>query len=793
MEQTTTAWRAVPPMTTSDASRFLDSLLARMTLPEKIGQLNYPHAAGLAATGAAPAVDTETLIRRGALCGTSAGRGVADRRALQRLAVEEGPNGIPLLFGKDCLQRYATGGPIPLALSCSWDLDLIGRIAAMTAREARADGVNINWAPMLDIGHDARWGRIAEGHGEFPWLAARIAETIVRGYQGGEGDLARPDRMLATLKHFAGYGLSAAGRDYAAVEASPATLMRIMEPFRAGIAAGAGAVMVAFSAINDCPATANRDLLQGVLRRRFGFDGLIVTDFTAIDPELVNHGIAADAREAAYLAFKAGVTVDLVSGAFLAHLGPLVEEGRAAPEARPFGPVTEDEITDRCRQVLAAKQRLGLFDDPFIGLDPGLRDRVTRTPAHVALVREAAAKACVLLKNDAALPLRRGGALAVIGPLADDRIDLQGTWAIDVDPGGSVTILEGLRAVAGPGTRILHARGCNLVDDLDLALRLNIHNPRTPSVVIDPRPVAEMIAEARQVAAAADAILLCLGEAKEHAGESSTRADITLPAAQRPLFDAMADLARATGKPLILIAMAGRPLALTHEAARADALIWTGHPGAEGGHGLADVLFGDVAPSGRLSIALPRHVGQLPLRTEDLPTGRPPEGIGVTLAGDGATDGQGRPAFRKFTTACILELPMTPLFPAGHGLTYTTFAHGPLRASATRLTGEDAVLEVRLAVTNTGDRAGVEVIQLYLRDPVAAISRPVRELKGFARLTLAPGETADAAFRLTVADLAYDRGPTIAACIRDWEPGDFIVMAGPNAAEVQSLTIRWDA
>ena len=772
--------------------RFLDALLDRMTLAEKIGQLNYPHAEGLPTTGAAPGADTETLIRRGALCGTSAGASIPERRALQRLALTEGPSGIPLFFARDCLQRYATGGPIPLALSCSWDLDLIGRIARMTAVEARADGVNLTWAPMLDISFDARWGRIAEGHGELPWLCARIAEAIVRGYQGDEGELARADRIMATLKHFAGYGLSAAGRDYAAVEASPATLMRIMEPFRAGVAAGAGAVMVAFSTLNDIPATAHPVLLQDILRRRFGFEGLIVTDFTAIDPELMNHGIAADAREAAYLAFKAGVAVDLVSGAFLHHLAPLVEEGRTAPQARRFGPVTEAEITDRCRSVLAAKYRLGLFDDPWLGLDEAARARVTRTPAHVALVREAAAKSLVLLKNSGVLPLVRGGCLALVGPLGDDRIDMQGTWAIDVDPARSVTLLEGLRAVGGPATQVLHAKGCHLVDDPDLAARLNVHNRQTPSVPADPRSAAELLAEAQEVAGRADAILLALGEAKEHAGESSTRLDITLPGAQRALVEAMAAIARARGVPLILIALAGRPLALTHEQALVDALIWTGHPGAEAGHALADVLFGDVAPSGRLSLALPRHVGQLPLRTEDLPSGRPPEALGVDVPGDTQLDGQGRHVFRKFTTACILEAPHTPLYPAGYGLTYTRFAHGPLRAGATHLRGEDAVLELSLSVTNTGARTGTEVVQLYLRDPVAAISRPQRELRGFVRLTLAPGETAEARFRLTTEDLRYDRGPDLAAMVRDWEAGEFIVMVGPHALDTRSLVIRWE-
>lgn len=775
----------------TEGKDFLDDLLGRMSLADKIGQLNFPHAAGLPTTGAAAGADTETLIRRGHLCGTSAGATIAERRALQRMAITESPHGIPLFFARDCLQRYITCGPIPLALSCSWDLDLISRIAQMTAREARADGVSLTWAPMLDISYDARWGRIAEGHGELPHLCAAIARAIVTGYQGADGDLARPDRMMATLKHFAGYGLSLAGRDYAAVEASPATLMRVMEPFKAGVAAGAGAVMVAFSALNDIPATAHRVLLQDILRDRFGFEGMIVTDFTAIDPELIHHGIATDAREAAYLAFKAGVAVDLVSGAFLHHLAALVEEGKTAPEARPWGPVTEAEITARCRQVLRAKERLGLFADPFIGLDEGLRAKVVRCPDHIALVREAAAKSLVLLKNTGVLPLARGKTLALIGPLAEDRIDMQGSWAIDVNPMDSVTLAEGLTTVAGPGTKVLIAKGCSIVEDPALAARLNVHNRAMPSVPPESRSLEAMLAEARAVASQADAIVLALGEAKEHSGESSTRLDITLPGAQPQLVREMAQVAKDRGIPLILIAISGRPLALTEEVAASDALIWTGHPGAEGGPAIAEVLFGDRAPEGRLSISLPRHVGQLPLRIEDLPSGRPQEGLGVDVMGDDEIDATGRHVFRKFTTACILESPHTPLFPAGFGLGYTSFAYGKPQFSATALRGADAVLDIAIDVTNTGARAGTETVQLYLRDPVAEISRPLRELKGFARLTLAPGETGTARFRLTAADLEYDRGPDLAQLCRDWEGGEFRLSIGPHALETQEISVRW--
>ena len=771
----------------------IEGLLARMTLAEKIGQLNYPHAEGLDMTGAARGADTRSLILRGALCGTSAGAGLTDRIALQRLAVDRGPHGIPLFFGKDCVQRYVTGGPIPLALACSWDLDLIAEIGRMTAREARADGINITWAPMVDISHDARWGRIAEGHGELPHLAARIAETLVRAYQGD--DPARPDRMMATLKHFAGYGLSTAGRDYAAVEASGPTLMRVIAPFAAGIAAGAGAVMVAFSTINDIPATAHRGLLQTVLRERLGFGGLIVTDFTAIHPELMHHGIAADIRQAAYLAFKAGVTVDLVSTAFLTQLEQLVEDGARDPDAfcqdrgvYTQGPITEDEVTDRCRRVLAAKQALGLFDDPFLGMDPDRRDRVIYCRAHRDLVRRAAVASAVLLTNDGALPLAAGARIALVGPMADNRIDLQGTWAIDVRPDHSVTLLEGLQAA---GARVRHAKGCNIVDDPSLAARLNMHNMDRPSVILGPDSAAAMLAAAEAAVDDADVLVLALGEAKEHAGESSTRLDIALPGAQRDLVRALAPRARAQGKRVVLVVLAGRPLALTDEVALADAVIWTGHPGNEGGPALAQVLLGAAEPGGRLAQALPRHVGQLPLRSEDLPTGRPIWGAGVTVAGDADRDAAGQPVFRKFTTACILEGPHTPLFPAGWGLGYTRFAHAAPRADRTRLRGPDDCARITVAVTNIGDRTGTEVVQLYLHDPVARISRPQRELKGWARLTLAPGETAEAVFTLTVEDLRYWHGPALEQMQRDWDPGLFHVLTGPNARDTRGITLEW--
>lgn len=759
---------------------FIDALMGAMTLQEKVGQLNYPPSEGFDTTGVAGTVDLPERIRRGEIGGT-AGANLEDRRTLQRLAVSEGPSKIPLLFGVDVIHGHKTVVPVPLGLACSWDLDLIERTGRMAATEARAEGINVTWSPMVDIGYDARWGRVAEGSGELVHLGAEIARTMVQAYQGTDNDLARPDRVMATLKHFAGYGLSMAGRDYNSVEASPATLHRIMAPFKAGIEAGAGALMVAFNTVNDIPATAHKELLQDLLREDWGFDGLVVTDFTAV-MELINHGIASDLEEATYLAFAAGITTDLVSEGFVRHLPDLVTQGR----------VSMEEVDTACRRVLSAKWALGLFEDPFLGMDEGRYERVALSAQNRALAREAAASSCVLLKNEGqALPLQRdGGAIALIGPLAENRVDMQGTWAVAADPMLNVTLLEGFRESAGAQLDIHFAKGCNIVDDPNLAARLNVHNRDNPSVVIDPRGKEAMIEEALQVARSASVVVVCLGEAKEHAGESSTREDITIPMAQRPLFDALADYTLSAGKKLILVVIAGRPLALAHEAERADAILFSFHPGIEGGHAIADVLFGDVDPSGRLAMAFPRHGGQLPLQSEHLPTGRPIGGAGITVEGDDERI-DGEPVFRKFTTATILEGSSEPLFPVGFGLGYTIFDYGDPMAEKNELFGEKDVLEVMVIITNTGTRAGVTTAQLYVRDPVATVSRPVLELKGFVRLAIEPGGSASAVFSLRSEDLTFIKARTISQYEEDWEEGAFEIMTGPHVGTLKSLSVQW--
>jgi beta-glucosidase len=754
---------------------FIEALLQRMTLPEKIGQLNHPNIAGADTTGAGAAVaGIEARIGGGEVGSLSAGLEPDRLRELQRIAIERSPQRIPLLFTLDVIHGYRTIFPLPLGLACSWDVPLIRRTARAAAAEAAAAGVALTWAPMLDITRDARWGRCAESPGEDPLLGSAFGAAMVEGFQ--DADLSRPDTVMATAKHFAGYGLVQAGRDYNAVDASAYCMHNVvLPPFRAAIEAGAGAVMVGFHDLAGIPCTAHRELLRGLLRERWGFEGLIVSDYTAI-LELVHHGVAADLKEAALLAFAAGVDVDLISEAYIRHLPALVAEGLIA----------ETEIDAACRRVLRAKQRLGLFARPYRGLDgAGRRREIGALDLH-RLAREAAAKSCVLLKNDGALPLARGGAIAVVGPLADSRANMQGTWAVAARPSDSVTILEGLRNVAGPHTRIVHAKGANIVDDPNVAARLNVFGE---TVTIDARPPADMIAEAVALAQIAEVVVACVGEAKEHSGESSTRSELGLPGSQLRLLQAL----RQAGKPLVLVVMSGRPLALEWEDRNASAILQAWFPGSEAGNAVADLLFGDINPSGKLSMSFPRSVGQCPIGYAEPPTGRPIDKIGIDVAGDMQVDRNGRRVFRKFTTACRLEGPHTPLYPFGHGLGYTSFAYGALDLDRKRLRGVDDVLNAGVTVCNTGSVAGEEIVQLYISDPVASRSRPVRELKGFQKILLQPGEERRVSFRITVDDLRFFRADRLCAPEHVFEPGSFIIHIGSSSEILHSAAVEWRA
>ena len=752
----------------------IDALLQRMSLPEKVGQLNLLNPVGGDVTGAgAAAADIEARIRRGETGFLPGGGELAQLTHWQKIAVEQSPHRIPLIFTFDVIHGHRTVFPLPLALACSCDTDLIRRSARVAAIEAAASGITLAWAPMLDVARDARWGRCAESPGEDPLLGAAFAKAVVEGYQ--QDDVARPDSVMACAKHFAGYGFAEGGRDYNAVDASPYRMHNVvLPPFKAAVEAGVGAVMVGFHDLAGIPCTAHRELLRDLLRGRWGFDGLIVSDYTAI-MELVHHGVAADTSEAALLAFTAGVDVDLAGECYFRHLPALVREGRVA----------EVDIDAACRRVLNAKQRLGLFDNPYRGLDETRRQAVTLVAAHRRLAREAVAKSCVLLKNDGMLPLARKGTIALIGPLADSRANMQGTWAVAARPEDSVTLLEGLTAAAGEA-KILYAKGANIVDDPNVAARLNVFGK---TFAIDPRPPDALIADAVAVARQADVVVACVGEAKEHTGESSTRSELGLPGSQPRLLHAL----QATGKPLVLVSMSGRPLALEWEDRHAGAILHAWFAGTEAGNGIADLLFGDANPAGKLAMSFPRGVGQCPIHYAEPPTGRPIDQVGLDVSGDAEIDASGRHVFRKFTTACRLEGPHTPLYPFGYGLSYSTFEYGAVELDETALRGVRDVLTVSVMVRNSGTRAGEEIAQLYIGDPVASRSRPVRELKGFQKILLQPGEARRVSFTVGVDQLRYFRAGRLAAPEPVFEPGTFIVQIGANSQSLAAASVEWCA
>jgi beta-glucosidase len=693
---------------------WVDSVLGGMSLEEKLGQLNL-----LSVGGEGPTDAQRDLVRRGLVGGFLNLVGAAAARDIQRIAVGESRLRIPLLLGYDVIHGHRTTFPIPLAEASTWDPDLVEQTARVAAREAAAAGVNWTFAPMVDIARDPRWGRIAEGSGEDPYLGALLAAARVRGFQGTS--LRDSNAVLATAKHFAAYGAAEAGRDYNTVDVSERTLREVyLPPFKAAVDAGAGTIMTAFNEIAGVPATASRWLLTDVLRGEWRFDGLVVSDWTAID-ELRAHGVAASRAEAGRLALEAGVDMDMESRIYVEDLPALVRSGR----------VSTSLVDSAVARVLRTKRRLGLFDSPDRGATPERERAVLLAPAHRALARRVAQQAMVLLKNERGiLPLGEGvRTIAVIGPLAADTVHPRGPWHAQGRAADVVSVLEGVRRRAGPGRTVLHAAGTGLTDTATSG-------------------IAPAVALARR----ADVTLLVLGETDTLSGEASSRTDLGLPGAQEQLLRAVTE----TGKPVVLILMNGRPLVLTRTAESVSAILETWFLGVESGNALADVVFGDVNPSGRLPVSFPRSVGQVPLYYNHKSTGRPP-------------------AESRFTSK-YLDAPVTPLYPFGFGLTYTTFAYTDLRVSAERIARGDT-LRVSVSVRNTGTRPGVEVIQLYLRDDVASVTRPVRELRGFRRVTLEPGAVETVEFRLVPDDFAL-YGP-------DWrrvvEPGTFRIFVGPNA------------
>ncbi len=757
-------------MVLPEHAQFIEQLLARMTLEQKIGQFNHPLAGGGDSTGAGSGVgNIEQRIARGDVGGLAGGAEPAQLRSWQQIACEQSASGIPLLFTMDVIHGHRTIFPLPLALAGSFDEELIRATARVAATEAGAEGIGLTWAPMLDVSRDARWGRCAESPGEDPVLGSMFARAMVEGFQGQ--DLAQPDHLLSCAKHFAAYGFAEGGRDYNSVDMTPHRLHNVvLPPFKSAVQAGVAAIMVGFHDLAGIPCTAHRELLDDLLRRQWGFNGLLVSDYTAI-LELIHHGVAADLEHAALLAFTAGVDIDLVSEAYYHHLPALVHAGRISVNA----------IDAACRRVLQAKMKLGLFDNPYRGLDPALRTRVSGTAAHRQLARTAAAQCCVLLKNDGVLPLAPTAKVALIGPLANNRENLQGTWAVAARSADSITVLEGFRAAH---RNVAHAAGANLVDDANIAARVNVFGA---TFVMDPRTPAEMLAEAMAIAADADVIVVCVGEAKEHTGESSTRTTLTLSDNQHCLLAAL----YATGKPLVIVTMSGRPLALAWEALHANAILHAWFAGSEAGPAIADVLYGVINPSARLAMSFPHDSGQCPLYYAEAPTGRPRDRIGVDVAGDSEVDAHGQHVFRKFTTACRIEGAHTPLYPFGHGLGYSRFEYADLQVSNNRLQGADDVLQLSVSLRNCGWYAGTEIVQLYVSDPVASRSQPLRLLKAFRRVELAAGAHQRVQFELGIDAFRFYLGTSLCQPDPVFEPGTFILHVGGSSVTELSVSIEW--
>lgn len=728
-----------------------DSIMALMTLEEKIGQLNLP-AAGDITTGQASSSNIAEKIKEGQVGGLFNLKSAEKIRDVQRIAVEESRLGIPLLFGMDVIHGYETIFPIPLGLSSTWDMDLVRESARISAREAGADGINWTFSPMTDISRDPRWGRVSEGNGEDPFLASRIAEAMIQGYQGD--DLSLENTILACVKHFALYGAGEAGRDYNTVDMSRVRMYNeYFPPYKAAIEAGVGTVMTAFNEVDGIPASANKWLMTDVLREEWGFDGFVVTDYTAIN-EMIDHGIG-DLQHVSALALKAGVDMDMVGEGFLNTLKKSLEEGK----------ITEKTIDDACRRILIAKLKLGLFEDPYRYANPERSKKEVFSEENRQKAREIASESFVLMKNEnQILPLKKGSTVALVGPMADNTENMTGTWSVAANFEKSISLRKGLENAMPDPSKVLYAKGSNIVADSLLESRVSIFGKPTYR---DDRSTAVMIEEALEVAQRADVIVAAMGESAEMSGEASSLSNIELQENQRELLEALLQ----TGKPVVVVLFTGRPLALGWEKENIPAILNVWFAGSQAGDAIADVLFGEVNPSGKLSMTFPQNVGQIPIYYNHKNTGRPlPEGEW----------------FQKFRSN-YLDVSNEPLFPFGFGMSYTTFEYGEMTLNKAKLKGEEKLI-IKIPVRNTGSVQGKEVVQLYIRDKVASITRPVKELKGFKKISIDPGQTVDVSFELTVEDLkfyGYDLS-------YDWEPGEFEIMVGGDSQNLIKETVNWE-
>ena len=740
----------------SEMDKYIDLLMSKMTVEQKIGQLNLHSAAGFVSALRVTEDDENVkLLRKGELGGIYGTGNVEAMIEYQKIALESGA-GIPLIFGMDVIHGYETTFPIPLGISTSWNLELIEKSARIAAREASSCGINWVFSPMVDICRDARWGRIAEGNGEDPYLGGEIAKAMVYGYQGRDGEYAS-DEVMTCVKHYALYGGAESGRDYNSVFLSrQEALNGYMRPYAEAAKAGAGSYMSSFNEFEGIPASANKYLLTDLLRDTYGFDGFVVSDATAV-VEMVAHGLG-DLQEVSALAIQAGLDMDMNSDGFVGTLRKSLDEGR----------VSEADIDRACRRILEAKYKLGLFEDPFKYLDPSRKATQTWTDENRAFAREFARECQVLLKNDnAILPLDRNAKVAVIGPFADSKFEMAGTWATSSHNNEFVSIYEGI-AEASNG-KVSKAEGSWIFNDKELEESIKyglmkIFAPNMSLPTLHGTSKTVLMAEAVAKAAASDVIIACVGELNNMSGEGASRTDLGIPDAQKELLMAL----KKTGKPIVLVLTTGRPLELTWESENMDAILVTWAAGAEAGHAIADVLYGEVSPSGKLTTSFPRSVGQEPLYYNHKNTGRPHPDY---------------EPYKKFTSCYTDEL-NGPLYPFGFGLSYSSFEYGPVSLSQDEMSPDSEVI-ASVNVKNTGNYEAKETVQLYIHDVYSTSTRPVKELRGFEKISLKPGESRTVEFRINAETLSYFNHELEWVC----EEGDYEIMIGPDSERLQKRTL----
>jgi len=757
------AFLQVNAQTGQQMDSFISKLMSQMTLEEKIGQLNLP-VSNIFVSGERKDGQLSPLEQRiagGELGGLFGLKGAKQIREMQKIAVEKSRLHIPLLFGLDVIHGYETTFPIPLALSTSWNMELIELEARVSATEAGNDGINWVFSPMVDICRDARWGRIAEGPGEDPYLGAEIAKALVRGYQGRNNDFSVENTVMACVKHYALYGASEAGRDYNTVDMSRQRMMNeYMLPYKAASEQGAGSFMASFNEFEGIPVTANKYLLNDVLRKQWGFGGFIVSDYTGVS-EMVNHGIG-DLQTVSARALDAGIDMDMVSEGFASTLGKSLAEGK----------ITVAHIDQACRRILEAKYKLGLFSDPYKFCDEERSARELFSLTNRAVSKEIADESQVLLKNDnKLLPLKKSGRIAVIGPLGDAASDMPGCWSLTGKAGESVSLYQGVKTAVGANGTVEYSKGSDLVADSLLETKLNgtmgFVIPGMPVKKVHDRKPEVLLKEALDLAQNSDVVIAALGENSNMNGEGASRSIPDIPEPQAKLLRSLV----ATGKPVVLVIFTGRPLILSWEDANVPAILNAWFPGSEAGTSIAGILFGDVNPSGKLTTTFPRNAGQIPLFYNHKNTGRP--------------YGEDQ-AYSRFRSNYI-DVVNSPLYPFGFGLSYTSYTYGDIKLSAPEMTTNGKVT-ASIRVTNSGSRDGKEIVQLYIRDVYSTSTRPVKELKAFRKIFLKAGESVEVAFDLTTEDLKYYNHDLDYVC----EPGDFDVMIGPNSRDVKAakLTVK---